>query len=221
MCREYIHDNGCVHREVDVKLVPVDVVVRDRSGKPLATLQEADFRIFEDGVEQSLQSFSNDQAPLAVALVIDRSESVAPRMRRIQSAAYQALQHLKRDDTVCLFSFAGDVQRIEDLTASRQRIANRIGTIKAGGGTRIVEAVDEALRYLQGAAQDRRRAVILISDNTEGNSFTRVDRAPIPSFDHDPVSILTRDTGGEVFSANPVPSTPCSRGAGTTTKQRS
>jgi Ca-activated chloride channel homolog len=225
--------------KVDVNLVPIDVVVHDRSGQPKAALRKEDFRVFEDGVEQSIQIFSKGQSPMAVALVIDRSGSVAPLMGRIQTAAYQALQQLKRDDTVCLFAFAEDVQRLENLTNDRQRISNRIGTIKAGGGTHIMDAVDEALRYMHQAAPDRRRAVILISDNLEGDSFTSVDRVvqtaleneavvyslklterqiphgmggsilglpipsiPVPSMSKDPLSTITKDTGGELFSVS-------------------
>ncbi len=225
--------------KVDVNLVPIDVIVHDRSGQLKVALRKQDFRVFEDGVEQSIKVFSKDQAPLAVALVIDRSSSVAPLMGRIKTAAYQALRQLKRDDTVCLFAFAGDVQQLENLTNDRQRIANRIGTIKAGGGTRIMDAVDEALHYMHQAAPDRRRAVILISDNLEGDSFTSVDRVvqtalegeavvyslklterkiphvmgasipglpipsiPVPSMVKDPVSTITKDTGGELFSVS-------------------
>jgi VWFA-related protein len=114
---------------------------------------------------------------MAIALVIDRSGSVAPLMPAVQSAAFQALQLLKAGDEVCLFTFAGDVEMLEELTPNRQRVANRIGGIRAGGGTAIVDAVSEALRYLDTAAHDRRRAVILISDNIEGHSSTPVERA--------------------------------------------
>jgi Ca-activated chloride channel homolog len=223
--------------KVDVNLVPIDVVVRDRAGQPQAALKKEDFRVFEDGVEQPIQMFSRGQALMAVALVIDRSGSVAPLMGRLQTAAYQALQQLKPDDSVCLFAFAGDVQRLEDLTNDRKRIANRIGTIKAGGGTHIMDALDEALHYMHQAAPNRRRAVILISDNLEGDSFTYVDRVvqtalqseaviyslkliepqlshkmgslglpiptiPVPSLDTDPVSTITKNTGGEIFSVS-------------------
>jgi VWFA-related protein len=66
---------------------------------------------------------------------------------------------------VALFSFAGQVERLEDLTTDRQRIANRIATIRAGGGTNIVDALFDATYYLGAVAPDRRRAIILVSDN--------------------------------------------------------
>ncbi|HEU0006027.1 MAG TPA: VWA domain-containing protein, partial [Terriglobia bacterium] len=112
--------------KVDVQLVMVDATVRDRSGRPMETLRREDFRVFENGLEQTIQAFSRDEYPLAVALVVDRSGSVAPYMNELRQAAYRALHQLKRGDQVCLFTFAGEVQRLEDLTTDRQRIANRI-----------------------------------------------------------------------------------------------
>ena len=131
----------------------------------METLRREDFRVFENGLEQTIQSFSRDEYPLAVALVVDRSGSVAPFMNELRQAAYRTLYQLKRGDQVCLFTFAGEVQRLEDLTTDRQRIANRIGTIQAGGGTNIVDGLFDAVYYLSLVARDRRRVVILVSDN--------------------------------------------------------
>jgi VWFA-related protein len=151
--------------KVDVQLVMVDAVVQDQTGRPMETLRREDFRVFENGVEQPVQAFSRDEYPLAVALVVDRSGSVAPYMNELRRAAYRALSQLKRGDQVCLFTFAGEVQRLEDLTIDRQRIADRIATIQAGGGTNIVDGLFDAVYYLSAVARDRRRVVILISDN--------------------------------------------------------
>lgn len=150
---------------VNVQLVMVDATVKDRSGRPLDNLTQKDFHVYEDGVEQEIRNFSRDEFPLALALVIDRSGSVAPHMNDLRRAAYQALQQLKRGDQVALFSFAGEVERLEDLTTDRQRIADRIAGIRVGGGTNIIDALFDATYYLATVAPDRRRAVLLISDN--------------------------------------------------------
>jgi VWFA-related protein len=150
---------------VDVQLVMVDAVVRDRTGRPMDALRQEDFRVFEDGTERPITSFSQDKLPLAVALVVDRSGSVGFVMRQLRHAAYQTLSQLKPDDQVALFAFADRAQRLEDLTADRQRIANRISTIEARGGTNINDALSDAIHYLSSVAHDRPRVVILISDN--------------------------------------------------------
>jgi Ca-activated chloride channel family protein len=196
---------------VDVNLVQVDAVVRDRSGKPMSSLRQEDFRIFEDGVEKEIQFFSRDQQPLAVALVVDRSGSVAPLMSEVQGAAYQALKLLKAGDQVCLFSFAANVELLEELTADRQRVANHIGRIKAGGGTAIVDGISEALRYLEATAPDRRRAIILISDNVEGRSRANAAQAVEFALETE-ASVYSvkvgNSTGGGLFGIPGVPGLP-------------
>ena len=118
-------------------------------------------------------------------------------------------------------------------------MANRIGGITARRRRAIVDGGSEALRYLDTVAPDKRRAVILISDNIEGDSHTRVDDAitfaleseavvysvkvgagnggifsgpgipglPMPrrrpgTSGGDPVKVLTKETGGEIFDAS-------------------
>lgn len=162
---EAVADPGGFKLSVKVQLALVDAVVRDPMGRPMENLLKEDFRLFEDGIEQQIQEYSRDQHPLAVALVIDRSGSVAPFINEIRGAAYSALMQLKSGDQVCLFTFAGRVERLEDLTTDRQRIADRIATIQAGGGTDIIDALHDAVIYLAMVAPQRRRAVILVSDN--------------------------------------------------------
>lgn len=158
-------DPNAYRLQVDVRLVLVEAFVRDDRGQPLDNLTREDFLLFEDSVKQSIRHFSRDELPLAVALVVDSSGSVAPYMRELRRAAYQTLSELKPDDQVALFAFATDVERLEDLTTDRRRIAERIARIRASGGTNITDALFSAAQYLAMAARDRRRAIILISDN--------------------------------------------------------
>lgn len=153
--------------KVDVRLVMVEAVARDRGGRVLEDLKREDFKLYEDAVEQSIRHFSRDELPLAVALVVDRSGSVAPYMNELRRAAYETLSQLKRGDEVALFSFASEVERLEELTTDRRRIAERIARIEAGGGTNITDALAAAAQYLALAAPERRRSIILISDNQE------------------------------------------------------
>ncbi|HVN77643.1 MAG TPA: VWA domain-containing protein [Terriglobia bacterium] len=212
---------------VNVQMVMIDAIVRDRTGRLMDNLKQADFRVYEDGVEQKVTSFSRDQLPLAVALVVDRSGSVAPFINELRHAAYRALSQLKRGDQVALFTFAAEVQRLEELTPDRQRIADRIAEIRAGGGTNITDALFDATYYLSAAGHDRRRAVILVSDNeatvrgrasqselirmamesetvvysikTPGESMPITMRLPDLLGGKGSVSKVTHETGGEII----------------------
>ncbi len=219
---------------VNVQMVLVDVVVKDRSGRMIDNLQGEDFLVFEDGEQQELQGFSRDELPLAIALVIDRSGSVSPYIAELRRIANSALQQLKPEDEVCLFSFAADVERMEELTTDRQRIAGAISRIRAGGGTNIVDAVFQSVTYLARNAPERRHAVVLISDNqptvnpqasegqtvraamdsetvvyslkTPGEAPPLAARLPSLLIGDGPVGKITRETGGEIIKVDDVAS---------------
>jgi VWFA-related protein len=192
---------------VKVKMVQVDAVVRDRSGHNMESLRLEDFRVYEDNVLQEVASFSKDELPLAVALVVDRSGSVAPYISELRRIATRALYQLKPQDEVCLFSFAADVQRLEDLTTDRQRIADAIDRIFAGGSTDIMDALYEAIRYLAGAAPDRRHAVILVSDNQQTAHPQTTEREVITTaLETEAVVYSLKTSGVPMNLTNPLPS---------------
>lgn len=164
---------------VNVRMVQVDAVVRNKAGRLIDNLTADDFRIYEDGVLQEIQSFSRDELPLAVALVVDRSASVENYIAALRRIAVQALNQLKPQDEVCLFSFADTVDRLEDLTTDRRRIANALDRIRAGGGTDITDALNDSVSYLARSAPGRRHAVILVSDNQQTTSPRASDSATI------------------------------------------
>jgi VWFA-related protein len=150
---------------VDVNTVLVETTVRDSKGRIVEGLKPEDFRVFEDGVEQRISYFSRDELPLAVALVVDASGSVAPVLPQLHQAAFDTLSQLKPVDQVALYSFATHPERIADLTTDRRKIADSIMEIGSAGGTNIADALYASIEYLGQEARDRRRAVIMISDN--------------------------------------------------------
>jgi len=212
---------------VNVRLVLVEAFVRDDRGRVIDELKKEDFRLYEDNIEQEVRHFSRDELPLAVALVVDRSGSVAPFMPELRRAAYDTLRQLKRGDRVALFAFAEDVDRLTDLTTDRRRVAEGIARIRPGGGTNILDAVHMATQYLALAAPHDRRAIILISDNEATmRGFASQDRVIRNALQSEvvvysvktpgqsggalfslgsklsgvgSVNKITRETGGEVF----------------------
>jgi VWFA-related protein len=151
--------------KVEVDLVPLEVSVRDQGGRPLENLRRDDFRVLEDGVEQQVRYFSHAEIPLALALVVDSSTSVAASLADLRQGALETLSLLKPDDQVALFSFTDKPELVRTLTTDRSALAEDIAAISPGGGTDITDALYEAALYLGQAAPSRRHAIILVSDN--------------------------------------------------------
>jgi Ca-activated chloride channel family protein len=220
--------------KADVDLVLVEATVRDQEGGVVNDLRRDSFRVYENGVEQRISYFSRDELPLAVALLLDCSGSMGPVLKQLHRAAYDALSSLKPDDQVALFDFAARAELRVDLTTNRQRIADGIATIRAGGATVIPDALFEAALYLTRAAPGRRHAIILVSDNENTlkgyTDESRVIRQALeseaviysikveaglrphsmyvllPMFRDVSVPRITHETGGEVIDARSLES---------------
>ncbi|MBO0861163.1 MAG: VWA domain-containing protein [Chloracidobacterium sp.] len=165
--REPVVDQTTI--KIRTELVVVDALVIDKkSRKPIDGIQPQDFTLFEDGVEQQIEYFSQDKLPLSIILLIDISPSVQPFIEKIREGALQALQRLKPEDEVALMIFSGWTELIQDFTRDRRLILDKLEEAmkKKGGGTRLHDAVARAALRASGAANpDSRRVVIAITDN--------------------------------------------------------
>src|ERR1700730_18941545 len=61
---------------VKVELVNAPVVVRDAKGEYALDLSLKDFRVFDNGVKQKLESFEVGGAPISAAIVIETSSRI-------------------------------------------------------------------------------------------------------------------------------------------------
>jgi Ca-activated chloride channel family protein len=157
--------------KIDVDLVTVDAIVRDRQGAIVGELQAGDFAIYDNGIPQEITHLSRDQLPLAVALVIDCSPSIKQYLKDLHGAALAALGLLKPEDQVALFSLAQCPARLTELTSDHSQLVSKIGALEVESGTNIYDALVVAARYLREQAPDRRHAIILISDDYSDTSY--------------------------------------------------
>jgi Ca-activated chloride channel homolog len=167
------------HDTIKIKtdLVVVDAQVTDkRSREPIRGLKPTDFDLFEDGVKQQIESFSQDKLPLSIVLLVDISPSVRPVLEKIREGALAALQKLKPEDEVALMVFSGWTELIQDFTRDRQVLLDKLGAAleKKGSGTRIHEAIAKAARQMRYASTtNARRVIIAVTDND--GSMDRTD----------------------------------------------
>jgi Ca-activated chloride channel homolog len=182
--------------KVNVDLVPIDAVVRGPSGAYIGNLVGDNFAVFDNGVRQPLTHFSHDQLPLAVALVVDCSPSIKTWLGDLKNAALSALQLLKSEDQVVLFSFDQCPTQLTGLTTDRSQIIEGLEKVKVGPQTNIYEAVYAATLFLSNKAPDHGRAVLIISDNYSG-LFPRTEQATLRGLQETATTLLSIRTPGE------------------------
>ena len=159
---------------ISANLVSVPVSVINRRGLYVVDLHQQDFRVYEDGREQTIVHFSNVDQPFSVILLIDTSGSTAPFIDQIKGAAKAFVDQLRPADTVRPVYFHGEIKPLTAAGINDPKLfAAAIDRMQPGPesmGTRLYDAVDFGLNALKPLAA--RKAIILITDgeNTWGNA---------------------------------------------------
>ena len=160
-------DNGIIRIETNLVTMPVSVL--DRDGRFISGLQQKDFKIFENGVEEKVDYFQSVEQPFTVILLIDVSPSTQFRIEEIQNAAIAFVDQLRPGDRVMVAAFDEEVHVLCPPTNNRIQLRSAIRQAEFGDGTSLYEAVDFAinqeLRQMQG-----RKAVVLFTDGVDTTS---------------------------------------------------
>lgn len=164
--------------KVDTQLVNVPVRVMDKKGRFVAGLKQGEFKVFENGVEQEISYFSNEEEPFTVVLMIDMSYSTKFKLDEIQNAAIAFITQLRPVDKVAVVSFDEEVHVLCRPTSDRKEIYRAIRSTKIDTGTSLYEAVDLVMNSLTKSAEGR-KAIILFTDGVDTTSRRASDMSTI------------------------------------------
>ena len=89
-----------------VSLVRVDAEAVDASGRVVPGLTKDDFRVLDEGVAQSLVSFSFDVEPLDLILLFDISGSMHGKLLNVVRAAEPGFDELHKSDRISIRAFS-------------------------------------------------------------------------------------------------------------------
>jgi Ca-activated chloride channel homolog len=154
---------------VDTTLVVIPVTVTDPSSRFVLGLDQKSFSIFEDGTEQTIKVFSGEDAPLSVGILFDTSGSMELRTDRSRAAVSEFLKTLSPQDEAFLIQFADKPRLVQEFTSRTKQIEDRLATLKSGGLTALLDAVELGVREMK-RAKNTRKALVVVSDGGDNNS---------------------------------------------------
>ena len=154
-----------------VELVNVTATVTDDSGRFVPGLRKEDFTVYDDGVRQEVSHFSSDRVPVSLGIVLDTSGSMTSDKIATAQAAIDRFIHelLGKDDELFFMEFANRPRLTQQWTKDRRLISRAVGRVNPSGGTALYDAIAEALP-LANAGENRKKAVLVISDGNDSNS---------------------------------------------------
>ncbi len=186
---------------VETDLVTLNMSVVDRaSGRGVAGLAEGDFKIYEDGAEQTIRSFESASAPFDLVLLIDLSGSTRDVVNLIRAAALRFVRAARPQDRVAVVAFAGAPVVVAPLTTDRESLRRRITAMESPqGSTKLHDGLNFALDLIEkDSSNSRRSAVILMSDGLDSSlPNVRGDGSSVPYAD---ILHRTEELDGVLYS---------------------
>jgi len=124
-----------------------------------------DLVVFEDGVEQTVETFQEATSPVSMVLVLDSSGSMKQASEKVVAAAAAFVETLRPEDSLGMLTFADKVNVAHAITTNRANTIETLAEYKADGGTALYDALCDSLLMLKGVKG--RRAVVTLTDGRD------------------------------------------------------
>jgi VWFA-related protein len=190
----------------DTKVVTLPVTVRDKHGEIVRNLSKDDFVLEEDGQPRTIEYFSpGANLPLTLGLLVDTSMSQRNVLDEERKASKSFLDQMLTEskDKAFLIHFDREVELLQDVTASREKVQSALELLKTaqyqressddnGGASPDSRPGTGRARGLRGRLlydtiflasdeltkkQEGRKALVIVSDGVDRGSKTSLEKA--------------------------------------------
>src|SRR5271170_7130696 len=162
---------------VDVPVVTVDAgVILQKTHQFVPNLKESNFRVFEDGVPQTISGFHMIQAPITAVLLLEFAAKNYAFIYDMRNAAWTFAQQLRPEDYVAVMTFDMRTQILTDFTQDKRIIYQSLNTLTIPGfsETNVFDALYEALDRL--SRIEGRKYIVLIASGRDTFSKITLDK---------------------------------------------
>ena len=170
--------------KINAELVQLHVRVIDRNNRPINNVRQDEFHVFEDGVAQKIETFTREEVPISYGLAVDTSGSLRSQLQSVIDAGKSIINSNKPGDETFLVRFISSdkIETVQDFTDKKDLLIDGLDSFYVEGGqTAIIDAVylsaEHVSEYKKGDEGDRRRrALIVITDGEDRNSFYKQEQ---------------------------------------------
>ena len=161
---------------VDVPLVNVDVSVVTKDGQFVNGLRKENFKVFEDGTQQTITNFSQSEAPVTAVLLLEFASTTYPILVETLEAAYSFANGLKKEDYVAVVSYDMKPQILVDFTQDKRQVYGALNSLRFPGfaETNLFDALYDTLDRIDRI--EGHKYVILLSTGIDTFSRLNLDQ---------------------------------------------
>ncbi|HEU4635505.1 MAG TPA: VWA domain-containing protein [Edaphobacter sp.] len=157
--------------------VRLNATVLDSDGRSVLTLKKDDFKVFEDGVPQTIASFRHEDLPISLGILIDSSGSMYDKRAAVEEAALDLIKLSNKEDEAFVVDFSWEAFIDTDLTSNIDKLREGLNYIKSSGGTAVYDALVASADYLAKNANHPKQVLLVVTDGEDNASSATLEQA--------------------------------------------
>jgi Ca-activated chloride channel homolog len=159
---------------VDVDLVMMYTSAFDAAGKFVSGLEQKNFTVYEDGVEQKIASFTQEDVPVTMGILLDLSGSMSKSADKVNNAALAFIRASNPDDQVFLIGINDEAELLQDFTSDIDEIQDSLDNTVVAGGTVLYDGIYLGVEKAH-AGNRGKKAIVVITDGEDHTSYFKLD----------------------------------------------
>lgn len=157
--------------------VRLNASVFDGAGREVDDLPKDAFRVYEDGVPQTIVGFRHEDLPVSLGILIDSSGSMYDKRAAVDAASLDLVRLSNRQDEAFLVDFSSEAYIDTDFTSDIGKLQQGLSYIKSSGGTALYDAVIASADYLAKSAKRPKQVLLVVTDGDDNASSATLEQA--------------------------------------------
>lgn len=161
---------------VDVQRVVLYATVREGKARFVGDLAKDDFRVLDNGKPQEVLSFSKDDVPVAIGILVDNSASMMNKREEVVAAAKAFVRATKPSDELFVLHFNETLQfglpKGVAFSGDHAELGAALEKMVLDGRTALYDAIHLGLRQLN-ESKLTKKALVVISDGGDNTSVRK------------------------------------------------
>ena len=162
--------NGMYILHANVDEVLLSCAVLDEKGRPVMDLDRSDFRVWENGVPQTINSVQPMDLPVSMGILIDDSGSMRDKRATVNTAAMRLLNASNPSDEAFVVNFSDRAYLDQRFTTDRVALDRGMSRFDTHGTTALYDAVAASADELAKDGKNRREVLLIITDGADNAS---------------------------------------------------
>jgi VWFA-related protein len=155
-----------------VEVVTVPVIVTGPDDEYVSGLEKTDFRIFDNEVEQQIDSFEVAFLPISMVVLVQSSSRVEGLLPDVKKTAVLFTDLVLGEfGQAAVIAFDNRVRLMQDFTDNTEEIDKALNAITVGSeAVRLADALYDAIRMLSRRPPNHRKIIVAVSESQNNGS---------------------------------------------------